>query len=130
MNTSVPPRRKAERLRLETIFTEKRDVWEAEHKLDEVVDVNDIAVVVAQWTGIPVSQMMETESEKLLHMEDRLHEHIIGQDEAIHAISDAIRRARSGMKDPRRLDRLVHLHRPFRGRQDRVGQSAGRIHVR
>jgi ATP-dependent Clp protease ATP-binding subunit ClpC len=94
--------KKAERLRLETIFTEKRDVWEAEHKLDEVVDVNDIAAVVAQWTGIPVSQMMETESEKLLHMEDRLHEHIIGQDEAIHAISDAIRRARSGMKDPRR----------------------------
>ncbi|HSQ16174.1 MAG TPA: AAA family ATPase [Anaerolineales bacterium] len=94
--------KKAERLRLETIFTEKRDIWEAEHKLDEVVDVDDIAVVVAQWTGIPVSQMMETESEKLLHMEDRLHEHIIGQDEAIHAISDAIRRARSGMKDPRR----------------------------
>ncbi len=94
--------KKAERLRLDEIFKEKRDQWEAEHKLDEVVDVNDIAAVVAQWTGIPVSQMMETESQKLLHMEDRLHEHIIGQDEAIHAISDAIRRARSGMKDPRR----------------------------
>ena len=94
--------KKAERLRLETTFNEKRDVWEEEHKLDEVVDVNDIAEVVAQWTGIPISQMMETEAEKLLHMEDRLHEHIIGQDEAIHAISDAIRRARSGMKDPRR----------------------------
>jgi ATP-dependent Clp protease ATP-binding subunit ClpC len=64
--------------------------------------VDDIAVVIAQWTGIPVSQMMETESEKLLSMEDRLHEHIIGQEEAIHAISDAIRRARSGLKDPRR----------------------------
>ncbi|MBN2148215.1 MAG: AAA family ATPase [Anaerolineales bacterium] len=94
--------KKAERLRLETEFIQQRDVWEAEHKLDEVVDVNDIAAVVAQWTGIPVSQMMETEAEKLLHMEDRLHEHIIGQDEAIHAISDAIRRSRSGMKDPRR----------------------------
>ena len=94
--------KKAERLRLDEIFKEKRDQWEDEHKLDEVVDVNDIASVVAQWTGIPVSQMMETESQKLLHMEDRLHEHIIGQDEAIHAISDAIRRARSGMKDPRR----------------------------
>jgi ATP-dependent Clp protease ATP-binding subunit ClpC len=94
--------KKAERLRLDEIFKEKRDLWEGEHKLDEVVDVNDIASVVAQWTGIPVSQMMETEAEKLLHMEDRLHEHIIGQDEAIHAISDAIRRARSGMKDPRR----------------------------
>jgi ATP-dependent Clp protease ATP-binding subunit ClpC len=89
-------------LRLEAIFNEKRNQWEDEHKLDEVVDVNDIAEVIAQWTGIPVSQMMETEAEKLLHMEDRLHEHIIGQDEAIHVISDAIRRARSGLKDPRR----------------------------
>ncbi|HVN53215.1 MAG TPA: AAA family ATPase [Anaerolineaceae bacterium] len=95
-------KKKAERLRLETEFNEKRDQWEAEHKLSEVVDVNDIAEVIAQWTGIPVSQMMETESQKLLHMEERLHERIIGQEEAIHAISDAIRRARSGMKDPRR----------------------------
>jgi ATP-dependent Clp protease ATP-binding subunit ClpC len=66
------------------------------------VDVNDIAEVVHQWTGIPVTQMLEAESEKLLHMEERLHERIIGQDEAIHAISDAIRRARSGLKDPSR----------------------------
>ncbi len=54
--------KKAERLRLETEFNEKRDQWESEHQLDEVVDVNDIAEVVAQWTGIPVNQMMETES--------------------------------------------------------------------
>lgn len=94
--------KKAERLRLEEQFNKLRDAWEQEHKLDEVVDVNDIADVVAQWTGIPVTQMMETEAEKLLHMEDRLHERIIGQDEAIHAISDAIRRARAGLKDPRR----------------------------
>jgi ATP-dependent Clp protease ATP-binding subunit ClpC len=94
--------KKAERLRMETDFNRLRDRWETDHQLDEVVDVNDIAGVVAQWTGIPVSQMMETEAEKLLHMEERLHEHIIGQDEAIRAISDAIRRARSGLKDPRR----------------------------
>ncbi len=94
--------KKAERLRLEQEYTEKRDRWEVDHKLDEVVDVNDIAEVVHQWTGIPVTQMMETESEKLLQMEDRLHERIIGQEEAIHAISDAIRRARSGLKDPSR----------------------------
>jgi ATP-dependent Clp protease ATP-binding subunit ClpC len=94
--------KKAERLRMEGEFNKLRDQWESEHQLDEVVDVNDIASVVAQWTGIPVSQMMETEAEKLLQMEDRLHEHIIGQDEAIHSISDAIRRARSGLKDPRR----------------------------
>ena len=95
-------RKKADRLRVQEEFTKKRDQWEAEHKLDEVVDVSDIADVLAQWTGIPTSQMMETESQRLLKMEDRLHERIIGQEEAIHAVADAIRRARSGMKDPRR----------------------------
>jgi ATP-dependent Clp protease ATP-binding subunit ClpC len=94
--------KKAERLRLEQDFNTKRDQWEADHHLDEVVDVNDIAEVVHQWTGIPMNQMMETESVKLLHMEARLHERIIGQEEAIHAVSDAIRRARSGLKDPSR----------------------------
>jgi ATP-dependent Clp protease ATP-binding subunit ClpC len=94
--------KKSERLRLDDEYREKRDKWEAEHQLDEVVDVDDIASVVNQWTGIPLTQMMESESEKLLHMEARLHERIIGQEEAIHAISDAIRRARSGLKDPSR----------------------------
>jgi ATP-dependent Clp protease ATP-binding subunit ClpC len=93
---------KVERLRCEEEFNRQRDQWESEHHLDDTVVDKDIAEVVAQWTGIPVAQMMETEAEKLLQMEERLHEHIIGQDEAIHAISDAIRRARSGMKDPRR----------------------------
>jgi ATP-dependent Clp protease ATP-binding subunit ClpC len=93
---------KSDRLRLEEEFTQKRDTWESEHELDEVVDADDIAEVIHMWTGIPVSQMMETEAEKLLKMEDRLHEHIIGQDAAISSISDAIRRARSGLKDPRR----------------------------
>ena len=94
--------KKSQRLRLETVFREKRDAWEAEHQLDEIVDENDIAEVVAMWTGIPISQMMETEAEKLLLMEERLHERIVGQDVAIHALSDAIRRARAGLKDPRR----------------------------
>ncbi|MGE5641597.1 MAG: ATP-dependent Clp protease ATP-binding subunit [Byssovorax cruenta] len=94
--------KKSERLRQEEEYHSKRDQWESEHQLDEVVDVDDIASVVHQWTGIPLSQMMESESEKLLHMEARLHERIIGQEEAIHAISDAIRRARSGLKDPSR----------------------------
>jgi ATP-dependent Clp protease ATP-binding subunit ClpC len=95
-------RKKAERLRLVEEFNQMRDRWEAEHSLDEVVDVNDIAEVIAQWTGIPVSQMMETEAERLLHMEERIHERIIGQQPAIVAIADAIRRSRSGLKDPRR----------------------------
>jgi len=93
---------KAERLRLEEEFNQRRDEWEADHKLDEIVDVQDIAGVIQQWTGIPVNQMLETEAERLLKMEDRLHERVIGQDEAITAISDSIRRARSGLKDPRR----------------------------
>ena len=94
--------KKAERLRIEQDFNVQREKWEADHQLDEVVEVNDIAEVVHQWTGIPLTQMMESEAEKLLQMEDRLHERIIGQGEAIHAISDAIRRARSGLKDPAR----------------------------
>ncbi|HEY45095.1 MAG TPA: AAA domain-containing protein [Anaerolineae bacterium] len=94
--------KKSERLRLESEFRELRDKWEAEHQLDEIVDEADIAEVVAMWTGIPVSQMMETEAAKLLRMEERLHERIVGQDEAILALADAIRRARAGLKDPRR----------------------------
>ena len=93
---------KTERLRIEDKFNHERDAWEQDHKLDEVVDVNDIAEVINQWTGIPVSQMMEDEKDKLLHMEERIHERLIGQKEAVAAVADAIRRARSGLKDPRR----------------------------
>lgn len=91
-----------QRVRLEEEFYNAREAWEAEHELDEVVDENDVAEVVSQWTGIPMTQMLEAEADKLLHMEERLHERIIGQDEAITVISDAIRRARSGLKDPKR----------------------------
>jgi ATP-dependent Clp protease ATP-binding subunit ClpB len=70
--------------------------------LKEEVDADDIAEVVARWTGIPVSRLMEGETEKLIHMEDRLHRRLIGQDEAVTAVSDAIRRARAGLKDPKR----------------------------
>jgi ATP-dependent Clp protease ATP-binding subunit ClpC len=89
-----------QRVRLEEEFHKERDAWEAEHELDEVVDDNDVAEVVSQWTGIPMTQMLEAEAEKLLKMEERLHERIIGQDRAIEVISDAIRRSRSGLKDP------------------------------
>ncbi len=70
--------------------------------LKEEVDADDIATVVARWTGIPVSRLLEGETEKLLHMEERLHGRLIGQDEAVGAVSDAIRRARAGLKDPKR----------------------------
>ncbi len=93
---------KSERLKLEEDYDNARVTWQHENTLDEIVDEHDIAGVIAQWTGIPVSQMMETEADKLLRMEDVLHKSIIGQDQAVIAISDAIRRARSGLKDPRR----------------------------
>ncbi len=70
--------------------------------LKEEVDADDIARIVASWTGIPVVRLMEGEQAKLIHMEERLHERVIGQDEAIAAVSDAVRRARAGLKDPRR----------------------------
>ena len=93
---------KTERINVQAQFNLNREMWQQEHQLDETIGEGDIAEVVASWTGIPVSQMMETEAEKLLRMEDALHERIIGQDEAVAAVSDAIRRARSGLKDPRR----------------------------
>jgi len=93
---------KMRRIQLEEEYEQERYIWQQENTLDEVVDADDIAGVIAQWTGIPVQQMLETESEKLLRMEDTLHERVIGQREAIGALSDAIRRARSGLKDPKR----------------------------
>jgi ATP-dependent Clp protease ATP-binding subunit ClpC len=76
--------------------------WQQENTIDEVVSAEDIAAVVAQWTGIPTNQVLETESEKLLQMEERLHERIVGQERAVEALADAIRRSRSGLSDPRR----------------------------
>jgi ATP-dependent Clp protease ATP-binding subunit ClpB len=70
--------------------------------LKEEVDADDIADIVSRWTGIPVSRLMEGEVEKLLQMEERLHERVIGQDEAISAVANAIRRARAGLQDPNR----------------------------
>jgi ATP-dependent Clp protease ATP-binding subunit ClpB len=68
----------------------------------EEVDEDDVAAVVARWTGIPVDKLLEGETEKLIHMEDRLHERVVGQDEAVEAVANALRRARSGLQDPNR----------------------------
>ncbi|HEV3070282.1 MAG TPA: AAA family ATPase [Solirubrobacteraceae bacterium] len=70
--------------------------------LKEEVDADDVAEVVARWTGIPVSRLLEGEVEKLIHMEERLHERIVGQDEAIEAVAAALRRSRAGLQDPNR----------------------------
>lgn len=70
--------------------------------IKEEVDAEDIADVVSRWTGIPVNKMVQSEKEKLLHLEDELHRRVVGQDEAIRAIADAVRRSRAGLNDPRR----------------------------
>ena len=75
---------------------------EAGAMIKEEVDAEDIAEVVARWTGIPVSRMLQSEREKLLKMESELHDRVIGQDQAIAAVSDAVRRSRAGLQDPRR----------------------------
>jgi ATP-dependent Clp protease ATP-binding subunit ClpB len=75
---------------------------QAQRMLKEEVDEEDIAEVVAKWTNIPVSRLMEGEVQKLIHMEERLHQRVVGQDEAINAVANAIRRARAGLQDPNR----------------------------
>ena len=79
-----------------------RELQQAKSMLKEEVDEEDIAGVVGKWTGIPVSRLMEGEVQKLLKMEERLHHRVVGQDEAIKAVSNAIRRARAGLQDPNR----------------------------
>ena len=75
---------------------------DASRLVREEVTADDIAEVVSRWTGIPVSRMMQSEKEKLLHLEEELHKRVIGQDEAIAAVSDAVRRSRAGLQDPKR----------------------------
>src|SRR5581483_5654914 len=70
--------------------------------LKEEVDEDDIAQVVSRWTGVPVTKLLEGEMHKLLHLEEELHKRVIGQDEAVKAVSEAVIRARSGLKDPNR----------------------------
>jgi ATP-dependent Clp protease ATP-binding subunit ClpC len=93
---------KAERLKSEKQYNQAKGDWLKKAKIDEVVDEEDIAQLVSKWTGIPVSQMLEGESQKLVHMEERIHERMIDQEEAVTAVAEAIRRSRAGLKDPKR----------------------------
>ena len=79
-----------------------KDTQGADAMIKEEVTSEDIADVVSRWTGIPVSKMLQSEREKLLHLEEELHKRVIGQDEAIQAVSDAVRRSRAGLQDPKR----------------------------
>ena len=98
--------------------------------LKEEVSADDVAEIVAAWTGIPVTRLMEGELEKLVHMEERLHDRVVGQDEAIAAVSDAVRRARAGLKDPRRPIGSFLFLGPDGRRQDRARPGARPVPVR
>ena len=87
---------------IEEIQKKLHEMQGGQAMIKEEVDSDDIADVVSRWTGIPVSRMMQSEREKLLHLEDELHNRVIGQDEAITAIADAVRRSRAGLQDPKR----------------------------
>jgi len=104
---------RAAQIRYETIPTLEKTLAEAEQAaeaatgtqakyLKDYVDAEDVAEVVARWTGVPVTRLLEGEIEKLVHMEERLHQRVIGQDEAVDAVSSALRRSRAGLQDPDR----------------------------
>ena len=97
---------KAERLRMEQVFEDEMSVLDAEDAAVEgggttaAVEAEDIAALIAAWTGIPVARLLETEAERLVNMEERLHERVVGQELAVQAVSDSVRRARAGLNDP------------------------------
>ena len=93
---------RAERVRCQHELDGGRDTWLGDKKLDLVVGEDDIAALVALWTGVPVNRLLETEVDRLLHMEERLHARVIGQERPITVVSEAVRRARAGLKDPKR----------------------------
>jgi ATP-dependent Clp protease ATP-binding subunit ClpB len=80
----------------------EREGNDFEPMVKEEVDEDDIAAVVSRWTGVPVSRLLEGETEKLIHMEERLHQRVVGQEEAVEAVANALRRARTGLQDPNR----------------------------
>jgi ATP-dependent Clp protease ATP-binding subunit ClpB len=88
--------------RLERELAERDGTQPEQTMVKEEVDEDDVAAVVARWTGVPVDRLLEGETEKLIHMEERLHQRVVGQDEAVEAVANALRRARTGLQDPNR----------------------------
>ena len=116
--------------RLQDAENRPAETYEPPVYLSERVDVDEIAEVVGKWTGIPVSRLVEGEVEKLIHMEERLHKRVIGQEEAVQAVSRRAAPLPRRAQRPRPPDRHVPLPRPDRRRQDRAGPRAGGVHVR
>ncbi|MGD1119896.1 MAG: AAA family ATPase [Dehalococcoidales bacterium] len=93
---------KAERLKLESEYNPAKEEWLKTAKISQEVTAENIAELISKWSGVPVTQMTEGETEKFIHMEDRIHERLIDQEEAVFAVSEAIRRSRAGLTDPKR----------------------------
>jgi len=114
---------------LESLNERLKEIQSDRKMLKEEVDEEDIAEIIAKWTGIPVTKLLEEEADKLINMESLLHKRVIGQDRAIAAVSQAIRRSRAGLSDPKRPVGSFMILRANRGRQDRTCQSPCRIYV-
>jgi ATP-dependent Clp protease ATP-binding subunit ClpC len=93
---------KADRLKLESGYNTEKEEWLKTAKISQEVTAENIAELISKWSGVPVSQMTEGETEKFIHMEERIHERFVDQEEAVFAISEAIRRSRAGLTDPKR----------------------------
>ncbi len=93
---------KQERAQLQNEYESALSTWKQEKSIRNTVEAEDIATLISEWTGVPVSRMLEEETQRLTRMEEELHRRVIGQEQAVTALSDAIRRARAGLKDPER----------------------------
>ena len=115
---------------LEERVTELEEGWsETKKDAKQVVDEDEVAAIIFSMTGIPVSRLVEAETQKLFRMEEELHKRIIGQHEAIVAISKAVRRSRSGLRDIQASYRLIYFPGPDRRRQNRTGSRPGGVPV-
>ena len=123
-------RLKTDRVRIEEEFDAGRGALLGRDHEDLVVRADDIAGIIAQWTGIPAQRLMEGESERLLRLEERLHRRVVGQNDAVSAVSDAIRRARAGLRDERRPVGSFMFLGPTGGRQNRTRPRARRTPLR
>jgi ATP-dependent Clp protease ATP-binding subunit ClpC len=101
-NYELAAAKRSERLRLSQKYDQKKAEWAKTHDRCDCVTAEDIAGLIAERTGIPVARLVEGEAERLLHLEERLHQRVIGQESAVSVLADAVRRARAGLKDPRR----------------------------
>ena len=102
----------------------KKTKWKTSHATGTgIVGEQEIAEIVSSWTGVPVVKLTEEESDRLLNMEEILHRRVIGQDEAVHAVARAIRRARVGAEGSQKAGRLLYLPGSYRGWQDGAVQG-------